>query len=140
MCIINNGNKKQEKEKISLKLSQDIKVLVAEDNMMNQFLIRTILENNRIQHKIVENGVLALKEVQRDKYDIVLMDLMMPEMDGIESARRIRADYQADIPIVALTADVKPGNAQEIESLFDGYIKKPFEEEELLQLIMQLAG
>ncbi len=133
-------NKKQEKEKISLKLSQDIKVLVAEDNMMNQFLIRTILENNRIQHKIVENGVLALKEVQRDKYDIVLMDLMMPEMDGIESARRIRADYQADIPIVALTADVKPGNAQEIESLFDGYIKKPFEEEELLQLIMQLAG
>ncbi|MCE3295887.1 MAG: hypothetical protein K0R65_1601 [Crocinitomicaceae bacterium] len=133
-------NKKQEREKISFKLSQDIKVLVAEDNMMNQFLIRTILENNRIQHKIVENGVLALREVQQENYDIVLMDLMMPEMDGIESAKRIRTDCRLNIPIVALTADVKPGNSQEIEKLFDGYIKKPFEEEELLELIMKLAG
>ncbi|MGV3632671.1 MAG: ATP-binding protein [Bacteroidota bacterium] len=133
-------DKKQEKEKISVKLNQDIKVLVAEDNMMNQFLIRTILENNRIQHKIVENGMLALREVQQDKYDIVLMDLMMPEMDGIESARRIKGECMLKIPIVALTADVKSSNSEEIESLFDGYIKKPFEEDELLQLIMKLAG
>lgn len=130
----------KEKEKISITFNHDIKVLVAEDNMMNQFLIRTILENHRIQHKIVENGMLALEEVKLNKYDIVLMDLMMPEMDGIESAKRIKKDYRLNIPIVALTADVKSDNSEEIEQLFDGYIKKPFEEEELLQLIMKLAG
>ena len=131
--------RKKQKEKINFRPGQDIKVLVAEDNMMNQFLIRTILEKNSLQHKIVENGVIALQEVQQDKYDIILMDLMMPEMDGIESARRIKDDLGLDIPIVALTADVKSGNNENIEKLFEGYIKKPFKEEELLKVIMDLV-
>ncbi|MGV3630671.1 MAG: PAS domain S-box protein [Bacteroidota bacterium] len=116
-------------------LSKELKILVVEDNLMNQFLIKTILEKQEIRHEIVENGKQALLKLQDAQYDIILMDLMMPEMDGITCARVIRSERNLDVRIIALTADVKASVNPEIDELFDGYIKKPFEEAELMRYI-----
>ena len=116
-------------------LSKDLKILVVEDNLMNQFLIKTILEKREIKHDIVENGKQALLQLENNAYDIILMDLMMPEMDGISCARVIRKERELDVKIIALTADVKASVNPEIDELFDGYIKKPFEETELMVYI-----
>ncbi|MCE3297291.1 MAG: sensor hybrid histidine kinase [Crocinitomicaceae bacterium] len=122
-------------EIVDYDLNKDLKIMVVEDNLMNQFLIKTILEKKGIKHDIVENGKQALLQLENDSYDIILMDLMMPEMDGISCARFIRKDLGADVKIIALTADVKASVNPEIDELFDGYIKKPFDEAELMLYI-----
>lgn len=116
-------------------LSKDLKILVVEDNLMNQFLIKTILDKQEIKHEISENGKQALLKLETGHYDIILMDLMMPEMDGITCTRIIREERKQDVRIIALTADVKASVNPEIDELFDGYIKKPFEEAELMRYI-----
>ncbi len=132
-------DQRQDLEVTEHELSKELKILVVEDNLMNQFLIRTILEKKEIKHDIVENGKQALLRLENNKYDIILMDLMMPEMDGITCARILRKERQLEVKIIALTADVKASVNPEIDELFDGYIKKPFEEAELMRYIYDLT-
>ena len=118
-----------------MELDRDLKILVVEDNLMNQFLVKTILDKKGIRHEIVENGKQALLKLQVNQYEIILMDLMMPEMDGIACARVLRNELRTDAYIIALTADVKASVNSEINELFDAYMKKPFEETELMKHI-----
>ncbi len=84
-----------------------LKVLVAEDNRINQKLIKTILSRLGINAVIVENGQLAVERVQEEVFDVILMDCQMPVLDGYEATKQILAMPQfSNLPIIALTADV----------------------------------
>ena len=84
-----------------------VRVLLAEDNFINQHVITTMLEQPCWQIDVVENGREAVERVQADSYDVVLMDIRMPELDGVGATRAIRAlpGDVANIPIIALTAN-----------------------------------
>ncbi len=83
---------------------QSFNILVAEDNIANQFVIKAILEKRNHHVTIVENGKLAVEAAMENNYDLILMDMMMPEMDGITAAKKIK-EMKIQTPIIALTAN-----------------------------------
>jgi CheY-like chemotaxis protein len=89
-----------------------LRILVAEDNQTNQAVIRAMLAKLEHSAEIVVNGLQAVHAMQERSYDLILMDMMMPELDGIGATTRIRAlgGRAARIPIIALTADVSAEN------------------------------
>ena len=114
------------------------RILIAEDNPTNQHLIKMTLQPMHCTVDIVENGLEALEKVQQQSYALVLMDIHMPEMDGIESTKRIRAlggDF-ANLPIIAVTASIMPEEQQKfIEAGMNGIIEKPFSGKRLRALV-----
>ena len=119
-------------------------ILVADDVVMNQELARMIMESWGLQIDIAENGNEALKKVIKNNYDLVLMDIQMPEMDGVQSTIAIRAlndKEKAQVPIVALTANVlKHDKERYIASGMNDIIAKPFTEEGLFYTIAKNLG
>lgn len=115
------------------------KILVAEDVELNQYLARQIMESWGFEVSIANNGKEALEMVQTKKYDLVLMDIQMPEMDGIEATQQIRrcSDPEiASIPIVALTANALKGDSEKYFAAgMNDYLPKPFDEAGLLRII-----
>ncbi|MEM8986218.1 MAG: response regulator [Pseudomonadota bacterium] len=106
-----------------------INVLAAEDNIANQKLLHMVLSDLGCRFDVVPNGEAALRAVRQNSYDIVLMDVSMPAMDGLEATRRIRAlgDEKSKIPIVALTAHALDGDAHTTQAAgMDAYVAKPF--------------
>ncbi|GAC1314373.1 MAG: hypothetical protein NVSMB24_38920 [Mucilaginibacter sp.] len=115
------------------------KVLVAEDNQFNIMLIRKLLKTWEIDFDIVENGLLALQVVQEHDYDMVLMDLQMPEMDGYEATEAIRAlpgEKYKHLSIIALTASAMMDKKDRVFTVgVTDYICKPFKPDELFAKI-----
>lgn len=117
-----------------------LRLLVAEDNNINRVLMQTAL--TRLGHSVslAENGLEAVKAVDRETFDVVLMDIEMPEMDGEEAARRIRAAHGPKPAMVALTAHAGPAHRDHFLGLgFDGYLAKPVDFEKLDELVGELA-
>ena len=107
-----------------------LRVLVAEDVPLNQLLIKTILSDFGFEYEVVANGKLAVEKLQTNTYDIILMDLMMPEMNGYEATEYIRKTMNSKIPIIALTADVTSIDVAKCKAIgMDDYISKPIDEE-----------
>jgi CheY-like chemotaxis protein len=103
-------------------------VLVVEDNAVNRMLIGAYLEEFGLTYDVVENGARALKQLAAKDYDLVLMDIMMPELDGVETTKRIRkmGGEAGRVPIVALTAHAMKGDREDyLAAGMDGYVSKP---------------
>lgn len=114
-----------------------VRILVAEDNTINQFVLRKILAKWNIQPEITSNGKEAVDAFCAGSYDLVMLDLQMPVMDGIEAAREIRKRDKA-IPIIAVTAAVLNENRKEVfEAGMNDFIGKPFKPEQLLEMIVK---
>jgi CheY-like chemotaxis protein len=114
-------------------------VLVAEDEPTNQYVFRAILESAGFEVKIADNGELALESGMQRRPDIILLDMMMPVMDGYETARHIVAEpYFDGVPILALTAKAMKGDAEKtLEAGCDDYMSKPVRRKDLLERVAQ---
>jgi len=111
-----------------------LRILVAEDNDVNQILIDAVLTRMGHVVHLVANGLLAVEAVRRGDYDLVLMDLQMPAMDGMEATRAIRAlgDVRAAVPIIAMTANAFEEDRQAcLAAGMDDYLSKPIDVEQL---------
>jgi len=110
-----------------------LRILLAEDNNVNQQLAILLLESMGYRADVAANGVEAVEAVNRLPYDLVLMDVQMPEMDGLEATRRIRADGPSPQPrIVAMTANAMQGDREAcLAAGMDDYLAKPIRTEEL---------
>lgn len=108
-----------------------LKVLVAEDNIINQRIAVQMLHALGHTGVVVGDGVIALKCLSKLKFDVVLMDVMMPNMDGLEALAAIRAKEQTlggHLPIVMVTAHTEPGEAARFRRAgADGYLPKPLD-------------
>ncbi len=112
------------------------KILLAEDNPLNQDLAQRLLTKRGHNVTVVGNGKLALEKLEQETFDLVLMDLEMPEMDGLEATRTIRERSKEQsgfsLPVIAMTAYDEQEMKKEIaEAGFDGVINKPFRPKEL---------
>jgi CheY-like chemotaxis protein len=107
-------------------------VLVAEDDKTNQWLVRDLLIRRGVEVTLASTGAEAVAAAVRGGFDIVLMDIRMPEMDGLEACRRIRALPNGGLPIVALTANALAEERERcLAAGMDGYLTKPLEPEAL---------
>jgi PAS domain S-box-containing protein len=103
-----------------------IRVIVAEDNEINQKLIGILLDKVGCEVTVVSNGSLLLDKLRRNTYDLVLMDLLMPVMDGYDAAARIRAEFSQTIPIIALSAAVMEDDKNRcFEAGMNDFLPKP---------------
>ncbi len=119
---------------------KDVKVLVVEDMALNQLLMRTLLDDFGFSSDIASNGKLAIEKLAHKKYDIILMDLQMPEMNGFEATKYIREVLKSDIPIIALTADVTTVDVIKCKEVgMNDYIAKPVDERLLYSKIVGLV-
>jgi signal transduction histidine kinase len=117
------------------------RILIAEDNVINQQLIRQILGNLGYCPDCVENGELAVAAARGKDYDLILMDVQMPEMDGLEATRFIRRQRGSQPVIIALTANAMLGDREEcLQSGMDDYISKPVRLDELMRLLKKWAA
>ena len=124
--------------------SRLLRILVAEDYVVNQVIVRRILEKCGHSVTMVENGQEAVDAASREAFDLVLMDIQMPVLGGIEATAKIRrreADGSRHLPIVALTANAMQGDRELYESVgMDYYLSKPFQPEQLLETIAQIVA
>ncbi len=118
-------------------------ILLAEDNRINQRVATGLLEKAGHSVRTVTNGREALAVLMRERFDIVLMDLQMPELDGFEATAAIRereAGTNTHVPIIALTAHAMKGDRERcLAAGMDGYATKPIQLEELRNVIAQCA-
>ena len=117
-----------------------LRILVAEDNRVNQRLACVILEKKGWTVEIARDGLEAISKLRQSRFDLVLMDVHMPELDGISATIRIRAGGD-NTPILALTASAMGGDAERcLEAGMNGYVAKPFRAEDLCQAVEQAIG
>ncbi len=119
---------------------KNIRVLVAEDIPLNQLLMKTILDDFGFERDIAANGLIAVEKLQEGEFDVVLMDLQMPEMNGFEATDYIRNTLKLTIPIIALTADVTTVDLAKCRAVgMNDYIAKPVDERLLYSKIVSLV-
>lgn len=118
------------------------RILLVEDNMVNQMVAKGMLSRLGYEVAVAEHGEAALAKLQRDTYELVLMDCNMPVMDGYETSRRMRADPRwQDIPVIALTANALHEDRQRCEEAgMSDYLAKPFKREDLQALLEKWLG
>ncbi|WP_243366388.1 PAS domain-containing hybrid sensor histidine kinase/response regulator [Fundidesulfovibrio soli] len=122
-----------------------LRILLAEDNAINRILAETLLRQGEHSVVAVENGVEALEALSKEPFDLILMDIRMPEMDGEDATRRIRAGeipgLNPRIPIIALTAYALKGDRERfLAAGMDDYIAKPIDVDELDSILGKYAG
>jgi PAS domain S-box-containing protein len=119
---------------------KNIKVLVVEDMPLNQLLMKTILDDFGFERDIADNGKIAIEKLKMKSYDIILMDLQMPEINGFEATEYIRKTLKFNIPIIALTADVTTVDVAKCKAVgMNDYVTKPVDERLLYSKIIGLV-
>ena len=133
-----NADAELENELIELDTEiKNIKVLVVEDIPINQLLMKTLLDDFGFERDIADNGKIAIEKLKNNNYDIILMDLQMPEMNGFEATEYIRTKMNSKIPIIALTADVTTVDLAKCKAVgMNDYLAKPVDERLLYSKIV----
>jgi CheY-like chemotaxis protein/HPt (histidine-containing phosphotransfer) domain-containing protein/anti-sigma regulatory factor (Ser/Thr protein kinase) len=132
---------KKDNSHVEAHILAEKRILLVEDNEMNRVVAETILNQYGATISEAVNGMEAVDALRNHRYDIVLMDIQMPVMDGIEATRHIRNDLHSTIPIIALTANAVKGEMEKcIQAGMNDYLSKPFEEEDLIRLIAKWLG
>jgi PAS domain S-box-containing protein len=132
---------KKDNSHVDAHILADKKILLVEDNEMNRVVAETILNQYGATISEAVNGQEALEALRHHPFDIVLMDIQMPVMDGLEATRHIRRELTSNIPIIALTANAVKGEMEKcIQAGMNDYLSKPFEEEDLIRLIAKWLG
>ncbi len=120
--------------------NKNISVLVVEDIALNQLLMKTLLDDFGFERDIAANGKIAIEKMQSGNYDIILMDLQMPEMNGFEATEYIRTKLNSTIPIIALTADVTTVDLAKCKAVgMNDYLAKPVDDRLLYSKIISLV-
>jgi len=118
-----------------------VKVLVADDNPVNQKLVKILLQKIGCEAEIVSNGKEAVEKAMANEYDVCLMDMHMPVMNGIEATKKIRKKGNSTLPIIALTAAaVKEGKEQCLKAGMNDFLTQPVQPNKLKQKIMEWTG
>lgn len=122
--------------------TQGLHVLVVDDNAMNRKMLSMVLKTMSITTEEADGGAACLELVSQKKYDVIFMDHLMPEMDGVETFQRLKEltnSLNPDTPVIALTADdLGSGEAFFMEAGFNGYLVKPVLPKKLEELIASL--
>jgi len=114
----------------------EIRILLVEDYELNRLLVRELLRQYNVHLSEASNGADAIKLLLKERFDVVLMDIQMPVMSGMEAIEIIRRDLKMDIPVIALTANaIKGENKRCLEAGMNAYISKPFSETDLVNVI-----
>jgi len=115
------------------------KILLAEDNKINQMVATELLKIEGFDVTVADNGRIALELAQHHEFDLVLMDVQMPEMDGFETTKAIRSDSRfRDIPILAMTASVMSGDRELcLEAGMNDHVSKPIEPKTLYKTLVK---
>lgn len=120
-----------------------LSILVAEDHEINRFLISKIVESWGCAITLAENGLEVIQKLKEKDFDLILMDIQMPVMDGVDATRRIRAlpdKKKSTIPIIAVTANIQPGAKEEYHNAgMNTCISKPINEKELLNILYMIV-
>jgi signal transduction histidine kinase/DNA-binding NarL/FixJ family response regulator len=117
---------------LSVEFEKQVRVLVVEDNEVNQMLVDYILKEWGLSFEIASNGKEAVEKLSDQSFDLVLMDIQMPVMDGYTAATFIKKTLKLDVPIIAMTAHALPGEQEKCKMHgMEGYISKPLHEEDL---------
>jgi two-component system, sensor histidine kinase and response regulator len=136
------GEEKTTHTKLPFNFSEmyPLQILIAEDNLINQQVILQILNNMGYQPELVENGQEAVEAASNKHFDLIMMDMQMPEMDGLEATRIIRKTMQNQPVIIALTANTMEGDENEcLNAGMDDYIGKPVNLDELVNKLEKWA-
>lgn len=141
------GSKEQSSKKEDLDVEQDLsqsKILVAEDNKANQLVIQNMLRNIGIEIDIAENGAQAVDKASQYDYDLIFMDISMPEMDGMQACTKIRCQkntIRSNVPIVALTAHALTGDKEKFLSAgMTDYLSKPVRLNQVINKLSMYVG
>jgi len=132
-----------DKQKLSVEFAQKhpLRLLVAEDNIINQQIILKILNLLGYDVVLAENGQEALELANKDNYDMILMDVQMPEMDGLEATRQIRKNEKLQPVIIAMTANAMQGDREEcMRTGMNDYLSKPLNLDDLVNMLKKWAG
>jgi CheY-like chemotaxis protein len=120
--------------------SHPLKIMVAEDNEMNQELLLEILRRLGYAPALATTGTQAIAMLDKERYDLVLMDVHMPEMDGLEATRYIRTHYARQPHIIAITAGAMVKDREECYAAgMDNYLAKPIKLEALITLLQEVV-
>ena len=112
------------------------KILLAEDNDINRMIATIVLKSNGYDITEVLDGKEAVAELTRQSFDLVLMDMQMPFMDGLEATRIIRKHINNKVPIIALTAnEIKEEKSRCVQAGMNDFLMKPFDEKDLVSII-----
>ncbi len=113
-----------------------LQILLAEDNPLNQMLVMHFSKNHGFETEVADNGRIAVEKMRAKKYDLVLMDMQMPEMDGYEATTIIRTELKSKVPIIALTAHAMNGEKEKCLNLgMNDFVTKPFDPKDLYSKI-----
>jgi CheY-like chemotaxis protein len=125
---------------IKCKIEIPMKILIAEDDLMNQILIKMYMNDSGYEYVLVKNGYLAVEACKNEDFDIILMDLKMPVLDGVEATKQIRL-FNKSVPIVAISAhsEAQNGIACALAGI-NAYVEKPFTLEEIQHVITHFTG
>jgi CheY-like chemotaxis protein len=125
-------------------LPPSLRILVVEDNLVNQKVASGLLRREGHEVVVAANGREALRTLQAQLFDLVLMDVQMPEMDGLQTTAAIRAREEGTgrrVPIIALTAQALHGDRERcLAAGMDAYLSKPVHAQQLLQTVSTVAG